>query len=117
MATPRDRSTAARAARAAKVNNRCCGHELRSLVAAGASAAGRAGPTVMRMTTMVRPRVDVAAARDLAESLLTDLPQRWAHTAGVARRAAELCAAMPAADRNRVVTAAWLHDIGYAEPV
>ncbi|GAA3206767.1 HDIG domain-containing protein [Dactylosporangium siamense] len=66
---------------------------------------------------MVRPRVGVAAARDLAESLLTDLPLRWAHTAGVARRAAELCATMDAADRDRVVTAAWLHDIGYAEPV
>lgn len=69
------------------------------------------------MTTTLRPRIDVAAARDLAESLLTDLPQRWAHTAGVARRAAELCATMSAADRDRVVTAAWLHDIGYAEPV
>ena len=69
------------------------------------------------MTTMVRPRVDVAAARDLAEALLTDLPQRWAHTAGVAARAAELCATMDPADRDRVVTAAWLHDIGYAEPV
>jgi putative nucleotidyltransferase with HDIG domain len=69
------------------------------------------------MTTMVRRRVDVAAARDLAAALLTDLPQRWAHTAGVARRAAELCAAMDDADRDHVVTAAWLHDIGYAEPV
>ncbi|MFC5003890.1 HD domain-containing protein [Dactylosporangium cerinum] len=69
------------------------------------------------MTTMVRPRVGVAAARDLAESLLTDLPLRWAHTVGVALRAADLCATMDAADRDRVVTAAWLHDIGYAEPV
>ncbi|MDG6104967.1 HDIG domain-containing protein [Dactylosporangium aurantiacum] len=69
------------------------------------------------MTTMVRPRVDVATARDLAEALLTGLPQRWAHTAGVAARAAELCAAMDPADRDQVVAAAWLHDIGYAEPV
>jgi hypothetical protein len=73
------------------------------------------------MTTMVRQRADVAAARDLADALLTDLPQRWAHTAGVAGRAAELCAAMgpamTAADRDRVVAAAWLHDIGYADPV
>lgn len=83
----------------------------------GLSATGRAGSTVVRMTTTVRPRVDVATARDLAEALLTDLPQRWAHTAGVAARAAELCAAMDPADRDRVVTAAWLHDIGYAEPV
>ncbi|MET7426213.1 HD domain-containing protein [Dactylosporangium sp. NPDC005555] len=71
------------------------------------------------MTTMVRQRVDVSAARQLASALLTDLPQRWAHTAGVARRAAELCAAlaMAPADRDRVVAAAWLHDIGYAAPV
>ncbi|MFF5225376.1 HD domain-containing protein [Dactylosporangium sp. NPDC000521] len=73
------------------------------------------------MTTMVRQRVDVTAARGLAEALLTDLPQRWAHTAGVAARAAELCAAlgpaMSPADRDRVVAAAWLHDIGYAGPV
>jgi hypothetical protein len=71
------------------------------------------------MTTLLRPRVGVADAKDLAEALLTDLPQRWAHTAGVARRAAELCAGMgmAAADRDRVVAAAWLHDIGYAGPV
>lgn len=73
------------------------------------------------MTSTVRQRVDVSAARDLAGALLADLPQRWAHTAGVARRAEELCAAMgagmAAADRDRVVAAAWLHDIGYADPV
>lgn len=69
------------------------------------------------MTTMAVQRIDVGAAEDLAGFLLADLPQRWAHTVGVARRAVELCAGMAPADRDCVVTAAWLHDIGYAGPV
>jgi putative nucleotidyltransferase with HDIG domain len=50
----------------------------------------------------------------LAESLLADLPQRHSHSAGVARRAAELAAAVDPADRDLLLCAAWLHDIGYA---
>ncbi|MGY1669202.1 HD domain-containing protein [Geodermatophilus sp. SYSU D00710] len=59
-----------------------------------------------------RPLAD--AARGLARDLLTDADGRWEHTQGVARRAAEVSVAVPQADRPVLVTAAWLHDIGYA---
>jgi predicted hydrolase (HD superfamily) len=52
-------------------------------------------------------------ARDLAESLLADsLPRRWAHTQGVAGRAATL-APILGDDADLLHAAAWLHDIGY----
>jgi hypothetical protein len=55
-------------------------------------------------------------ARELARALLAGRRQRWWHTAGVAARAAELAAALPAVDdRHTLVAAAWLHDIGYAD--
>lgn len=63
----------------------------------------------------VHPRVRVARA--LAETLLEDLPQRWAHTIGVARRAEELAVTVDPADRIVLVIAAWLHDVGYGEAV
>ncbi|GAA2403421.1 metal-dependent phosphohydrolase, HD subdomain protein [Catellatospora methionotrophica] len=53
-------------------------------------------------------------ARWLAEELLADLPQRRAHSAGVAGRAAELSAAVSRVDRDLLLCAAWLHDVGYA---
>jgi len=65
--------------------------------------------------TLVAWPARVAEAHDLAEDLLHDLPERWAHTAGVARRAAELAAAIGDDDAELLVAAAWLHDIGYAE--
>ncbi|MGH3341518.1 MAG: HD domain-containing protein [Carbonactinosporaceae bacterium] len=53
-------------------------------------------------------------ARELAARLLEEpLPQRWAHTQGVAAQAASLRRIL-AADADLVVAAAWLHDIGYA---
>lgn len=58
-----------------------------------------------------------AAARDLAHELLGRLDGRWRHTQGVAHRAAAAAAAVPAADQPVLVAAAWLHDIGYAEPL
>jgi len=42
------------------------------------------------------------------------LAQRWAHVQAVAARAAELAATVDEADRESLVAAAWLHDIGYA---
>jgi HD domain len=59
----------------------------------------------------------VTEARSLAELLLAELPDRLRHTAGVARRAAALRAAVPPADRELLVVVAWLHDIGYASAV
>jgi putative nucleotidyltransferase with HDIG domain len=56
-------------------------------------------------------------ARSLARGLLEGLPDRWLHTVSVARRAAELAVTVPPADRDTLVVAAWLHDIGYSPAV
>ncbi|MFF8597043.1 HD domain-containing protein [Streptomyces sp. NPDC015220] len=53
-------------------------------------------------------------AAELAESLLPQLGNRWLHTQAVAARAQEAAAAVSQADRDLLVAAAWLHDIGYA---
>ncbi|KAF4405528.1 HD domain-containing protein [Streptomyces lycii] len=53
-------------------------------------------------------------AADLAESLLPPLGNRWLHTQAVAARAQEATAAVSEDDRDLLVAAAWLHDIGYA---
>jgi putative nucleotidyltransferase with HDIG domain len=58
-----------------------------------------------------------ADARALAELTLADhLPQRWLHTQAVAREAIRL-AELPGVDRDPLVTAAVLHDIGYSPVV
>jgi putative nucleotidyltransferase with HDIG domain len=57
----------------------------------------------------------VGVARALAEVLLADLPDRWAHTVGVAARAAELSVTVAPDDREVLAVAAWLHDIGYSQ--
>jgi hypothetical protein len=56
--------------------------------------------------------VDLEHAGDLAWRFLRTDPQRWAHVAGVAARAAELRPAVE--DGDLLVAAAWLHDIGYS---
>jgi HD domain len=54
-------------------------------------------------------------ARTTAESLLApQLPRRWRHVQAVAARAAELAETVPRGDRSLLVSAAWLHDIGYS---
>lgn len=55
-----------------------------------------------------------SAAEELAHELLAPLGNRWRHTAGVAARAAELAPRL-GVDRDVLVAAAWLHDIGYAD--
>lgn len=45
---------------------------------------------------------------------LHDDPVRWSHVEGVAARAEELRAAVPAGEGDLLVCAAWLHDIGYS---
>ncbi|AHH97022.1 HDIG domain-containing protein [Kutzneria viridogrisea] len=59
----------------------------------------------------------VDRARELAHRLLARMDSRWRHTAGVAGRAEELALTVPIAERAVLVAAAWLHDIGYAEPL
>ncbi|WP_280417264.1 HD domain-containing protein [Nocardia carnea] len=51
-------------------------------------------------------------AERLAREHLSSLPRRLAHVEGVARRACEAVSAVNAPEL--LVTAAWLHDIGYA---
>ncbi len=56
-------------------------------------------------------------ARTLACRLLAEsLPQRWAHTQGVAEQAGRLTTVTGKA-ADLLVSAAWLHDIGYAPPL
>lgn len=53
-------------------------------------------------------------ARRVAETeLAAPLPRRWAHSRGVARRAAEIAHAV-GADADLLTAAAVLHDVGYA---
>ena len=67
------------------------------------------------MTGVHCPTADVHLARDLAQRVLVDLPQRWRHTIGVARRAEGLLGTLNSdGDGEVLLTAAWLHDIGYA---
>jgi len=58
----------------------------------------------------------VVPARRLSRSLLAELPDRWEHTQGVAARADELAVALGLDEmsRERLVAAAWLHDVGYS---
>ena len=67
---------------------------------------GGAGPVV------------VCRAWDLARGLLAGLPRRWRHTVAVAHCAALLTRTLGSAEeRDLLSAAAWLHDIGYPEPV
>jgi putative nucleotidyltransferase with HDIG domain len=54
-------------------------------------------------------------AQEMAYSLVGGMGNRWRHTVGVAQRAAELAGPL-GLDHDTLVAAAWLHDIGYAEP-
>jgi HD domain len=47
-----------------------------------------------------------------AERRLSPLGARWAHTQGVVRRARALAAIVPSVDRDVIVAAAYLHDVG-----
>ncbi|MBN9792521.1 phosphohydrolase [Pseudonocardia sp. TMWB2A] len=56
-------------------------------------------------------------ARSLAQQLLEPLHRRWAHVQAVAEKARELSPAVDEQDRELLVVAAWLHDIGYSPDV
>ena len=58
--------------------------------------------------------VETSRARELAYRFLHGDPDRWLHVQAVAARADELRPAVTAADGSLLVTAAWLHDIGYS---
>jgi hypothetical protein len=69
------------------------------------------------MAGLLHPRTLVHEARELAEALLAELPERCTHTRAVAVRAAELAGTVPDDECDLLLSAAWLHDIGYAEPL
>ncbi|MFI5586497.1 HD domain-containing protein [Amycolatopsis sp. NPDC051758] len=58
-----------------------------------------------------------AEAAKLARTLVEPLGDRWAHVRAVAARVTELLPAVPLPDRGPLVSAAWLHDIGYAPEI
>ena len=65
------------------------------------------------METAVRP-FSVACAEELARTLLSPVEERWQHSAGVAGRARFFARTVAGVDRDLLIAAAWLHDIGYA---
>ncbi len=50
----------------------------------------------------------------MARQLLTPLDDRWSHVQAVATRADEVSSVVDVGERDLLVAAAWLHDIGYA---
>ncbi|UJW33641.1 HD domain-containing protein [Saccharothrix sp. AJ9571] len=50
----------------------------------------------------------------LAERLVAPLGRRWSHVQQVASRSQELAPAVDVNDRETLLAAAWLHDIGYS---
>jgi len=68
------------------------------------------------MGGLVTPSVRVHDARDLAQILLDGQTERWRHTIGVARRAEDLVDTVDDA-AEILISAAWLHDIGYSPAV
>ena len=55
----------------------------------------------------------IPEARDLVGRILEEDPERQHHCAGVAARAQALAVTVPQAAAAELVTAAWVHDIGY----
>lgn len=56
-------------------------------------------------------------AAEIAEHFVASLGRRWLHVQAVAARATKLSAAVPFQDRDTLVAAAWLHDIGYSPEI
>jgi putative nucleotidyltransferase with HDIG domain len=56
-------------------------------------------------------------AQLVAESLVKPLGRRWDHVQSVARRASELAPSVMTEERELLVAAAWLHDIGYSPQI
>src|SRR4051794_8955428 len=70
---------------------------------------------MIRLRTYSGPMGLVTSAREIAESLLAEtLPRRWSHVQAVASKAGEVASVVDDADRQILVAAAWLHDVGYA---
>src|SRR5664280_353075 len=68
-------------------------------------------------STTTRGTRSPSAAAELARQRLGGMGNRWRHTQAVAARARSAGAAVEPHDRELLVAAGWLHDIGYADPV
>lgn len=53
-------------------------------------------------------------ASSVAREMLSDLGDRWSHTRAVAARAESIETSVVSAERDLLVAAAWLHDVGYS---
>ena len=60
---------------------------------------------------------DAGEPSELARRLLSGQSDRWDHTREVAARAQAVALAVPDHERQLLVDAAWLHDIGYSPEV
>lgn len=60
-------------------------------------------------------RFDVDEARACASRLLAGYEDRLAHARVAVRRAEEIASVVEPLDRGLLLSAAWLHDVGYAE--
>lgn len=61
--------------------------------------------------------LDVPAAAELARQRLGGMGDRWRHTQAVAAKARSAGAAVEPHERDLLVAAGWLHDVGYAATV
>ena len=59
----------------------------------------------------------VQQAAETAEHFVAPLGRRWEHVQAVAARASELREAVAPDERDILIAAAWLHDIGYAPEI
>lgn len=59
----------------------------------------------------------ISDARWVSQTLLAHSGRRWMHVQAVARRAGGLVSAVDASERDLLVSAAWLHDIGYSSKI
>lgn len=65
--------------------------------------------------TVVRVSLQTWACYTALRPLADEMPQRWRHVQAVARRAKDVAVILAPEDRDLLVAAAWLHDIGYSE--
>lgn len=56
-------------------------------------------------------------AAELAERFVAPLGRRWHHVQAVAARAEQLSSAVERGERDTLIAAAWLHDIGYSPAI
>ena len=77
-------------------------------------AAGPEADHVCRLRSNVLGVSLASWARNQADRLLSPLGNRWLHVQQAAEQARRVAAVVPCGDRDLLVAAAYLHDVGYA---